>query len=63
MPGILLIISLLFGKLAYYPATDARIRYVGRVDFSDRGSPRFWAAGVYIRLSGNLSRIRAATCQ
>ena len=49
MPGILLIISLLFGKPAYYPATDARIRYVGRVDFSDRQSPRFWAAGVYIR--------------
>lgn len=34
--------------LLLYHADDARIRYTGRVDFSDPQHPRFWQPGVYI---------------
>jgi hypothetical protein len=34
----------------FYPASDPRIRYTGRIDFSNPLEPRFWAPGVYIRI-------------
>ncbi|MDB5088280.1 MAG: acetyl xylan esterase [Mucilaginibacter sp.] len=35
--------------LKFFKADDSKIRYVGRVDFSDKLRPRIWAPGVYIK--------------
>lgn len=50
---LLLIIGISFLSKArsvsnFYPADDARINYVGRVDFSDPKKPKMWASGAYI---------------
>lgn len=36
-------------RLKFFKANDSRIRYVGRVNFSDPLKPRIWAPGVYIQ--------------
>ena len=35
--------------LKFYSADNSNIRYVGRVDFSNKLKPRIWAPGVYIQ--------------
>lgn len=35
--------------LTFFKADDPNIRYVGRIDFSDKLKPRIWAPGVYIQ--------------
>jgi hypothetical protein len=37
-------------NIQFFPATDKRIRYAGRIDFSNPDMPRFWAPGVYIEI-------------
>lgn len=37
--------------VSFFPATDPRIRYMGRIDFSDPALPRFWQPGVSITIS------------
>jgi len=37
------------GGLRFFSADNPNIRYVGRVDFSDKLKPRIWAPGVYIQ--------------
>ncbi len=32
----------------FFAADNPHIRYTGRIDFSNRAKPRFWASGVYI---------------
>ena len=34
----------------FFPADNRSIQYFGRVDFTDRKKPKFWAPGVYIKL-------------
>ncbi|RYY34202.1 MAG: acetyl xylan esterase [Sphingobacteriaceae bacterium] len=36
-------------ELKYYTADNSNINYVGRIDFTDKTKPRFWAPGVYIQ--------------
>jgi Carbohydrate esterase 2 N-terminal/GDSL-like Lipase/Acylhydrolase family len=36
------------GNAHFFAANDPNIQYVGRIDFSNRGEPRFWAPGAYI---------------
>ena len=35
-------------QIKFYKASDQKIRYTGRVDFTNTDLPRFWAPGVYI---------------
>ncbi|MDP9077610.1 MAG: GDSL-type esterase/lipase family protein [Bacteroidota bacterium] len=35
--------------LKFFSANNSKIRYVGRIDFSDKLKPRIWAPGVYIQ--------------
>jgi len=35
-------------QLKFYKASDQKIRYTGRIDFTNADLPRFWAPGVYI---------------
>jgi lysophospholipase L1-like esterase len=35
----------------FFSADNDKIQYVGRIDFTDRALPRFWAPGVYIRIA------------
>jgi Carbohydrate esterase 2 N-terminal/GDSL-like Lipase/Acylhydrolase family len=37
------------GPEQFFPADDPAIQYMGRIDFSNPKSPRFWAPGVSIR--------------
>ncbi|MFM2360534.1 MAG: hypothetical protein RLY16_2527, partial [Bacteroidota bacterium] len=37
-------------KSKFYPATDSRIQYVGRFDWSNAQLPRFWSPGAFIRI-------------
>jgi len=37
-------------SLRFFPATDRRIEYMGRVERSDSGTVRFWSPGVMVRL-------------
>ena len=47
------------GDLRFFSATDSRIRYVGRIDFSNPGLPRWWNPGIYLSLyfTGNMCKI------
>lgn len=36
-------------ELKFFKADNPNIRYIGRIDFSDRQKPRMWAPGVYIQ--------------
>jgi len=53
----ILAISALYGfakplqaeNLNFYKADDPRIKYVGRIDFSNVLAPRFWNPGVYVQ--------------
>lgn len=38
-------------KTTFYGAENKLFHYVGRIDFSDKFAPRFWASGVYIQAS------------
>jgi lysophospholipase L1-like esterase len=38
-------------KTTFYGAENKLFNYVGRIDFSDKTAPRFWAPGVYIQAS------------
>jgi lysophospholipase L1-like esterase len=38
-------------SLKFYKANDPKIRYTGRIDFTNPELPRFWAPGVYISFS------------
>ncbi len=42
-------------KTIFYPASDSKIQYIGRVDFSNPLKPKMWASGAYvvIKFSGN----------
>jgi lysophospholipase L1-like esterase len=42
----------------FFPATDTRFLYTGRIDFSDAAHPRFWAPGVYIK-----ARFKGPSCK
>lgn len=46
-------------KLAFYPANDSKIQYVGRVDFSNPLKPKMWASGAYviIKFSGTFCEL------
>lgn len=48
---LLLISVSTFGgtKLKFYKASNSKIQYVGRIDFSNKLAPKFWAPGVYIQ--------------
>jgi len=35
-------------QLNFYKASDTRFRHTGRIDFSNKEFPRYWASGVYI---------------
>jgi hypothetical protein len=39
--------------LAFFQPDNEFIQYIGRIDFSNRALPRFWAPGVYIRTAFN----------
>lgn len=53
----ILAINALFGfakplqaeNLNFYKADDPRIKYVGRIDFSNALAPRFWNPGIYVQ--------------
>lgn len=36
--------------LRFFPADNRTIQYIGRIDFTDRKKPRFWAPGTYINI-------------
>lgn len=38
-------------KPGYFSAADEHLQYTGRIDFTDKSKPRFWAAGVYVKAS------------
>lgn len=37
-------------KLNYFKADDPNISYVGRIDFTDKTKPKFWAPGSYVQI-------------
>jgi lysophospholipase L1-like esterase len=45
-------------NLNFFSADNNKIRYVGRVDFSDKLKPRIWAPGVYIK-----AKFKGAHCE
>jgi lysophospholipase L1-like esterase len=45
-------------KLKFFDAGNSNIRYVGRMDFSDKLRPRIWAPGVYI-----LAKFKGPECE
>jgi lysophospholipase L1-like esterase len=45
-------------KIKFFAANHKNIQYVGRVDFTNPLTPRFWASGVYI-----LTRFKGPTCR
>ncbi|MEJ5993816.1 SGNH/GDSL hydrolase family protein [Pedobacter sp. Du54] len=42
-------------NVAFYPANDSKIQYIGRVDFSNPLKPKMWASGAYLifKISGS----------
>lgn len=34
----------------YYKGDDKKIRYTGRIDFSEKNAPKYWASGVYLEI-------------
>ncbi len=43
----------------FFPADNPNIQYTGRIDFSDRKLPKYWASGVYVqaKFKGNTCKV------